>query len=140
MSAADPEWGKLFTSWDRPAIKECLKRPAPSPLPKGGPLGRLLKATCQLLPEPKKAPYEQVAGVAAKAVPCNGVQLLATIQHWLQKTPNEELLQPMSYWWMVTHGLAQLVIGSGAGDSQLTSSCWEQLTQPAGTHLEVGTG
>ena len=135
MSAADPEWSKLFTSWDRPEIKECLRRPAPSPLPKGGPLDRLLKATCQLLPN-KRSPSEKVAQVAAKAVPCHGVHLLGTIQHWLQKTPNDELLQPMSHWWMITEGLAQLVIGSGddAGQSQLTRSCWEQLTQPEGKH------
>ena len=135
MFAADPKWSKVFTSWDRPDIKECLKRPAPSPLPKGGPLDRLLKATCQLLPQPRQSAFE-VAQAAAKAVPCHGVQLLATIQHWLQKTPNEELLQPMSYWWMVTHGLAELVMGSQHdGQSQLTKGCWEQLTQPEGKHL-----
>ena len=133
MSAADPEWSKLFTSWDRPDIKECLKRPAPSPLPKGGPLDHLLKTTCQLLRKAKQSPAREAAN---KAVPCHGVRVLATIQHWLQKTPNDELLQLPSHWWTVTATLAHLVIGSGDGNqSQLTRSCWEQLTQPEGKHL-----
>ena len=137
MSALDPEWSKLFTSWDRTEIKECLRRPAPSPLPKGGPLDRLLKATCQLLPQSKQSPLEILARVSAKAVPCHCVQLLATIQHWLQKTPNQELLQPMSHWWTVTHGLGLLVYGSMGGPSQLTRSCWKQITQPEGKHLAL---